>query len=44
MSDLDQPLRVASMANGKCVVLCGRELRLYDINSASELLQLKGIN
>ena len=37
-----QPLKVAPLANDRCVVLCGRELRVYDINTGGELLKLKG--
>ena len=39
-----QPLKVAPLANDRCVVLCGRELRVYDINTGGELLKLKGNN
>jgi len=40
--NLHQPSKVAPMANHRCVVLCGRELRVYDISSGEELLKLKG--
>lgn len=36
------PLKVASLSRDRCVVLCGRELRVYDINSGEEVLKLKG--
>ncbi len=38
-----QPLKVAPLANDRCVMLCGRELRVYDIKTGNELLKLKGI-
>ena len=38
-----QPLKVAPLANDRCVVLCGRELRVYDMISGDEVLKLKGI-
>ena len=40
--DLHQPLKVAPLANNRCVVLSGRELRVYDIATGDELLKLKG--
>ena len=42
LPNLHQPLKVAPMANGRCVVLCGRELRVVDIGTGQELLKLKG--
>lgn len=39
-----QPLKVAPLANHRCVVLCGRELRVYDMTSGEEVLKLKGKN
>lgn len=38
-----QPLKVAPLANDRCVVLCGRELRVYDMNTGQEVLKLKGM-
>jgi hypothetical protein len=38
-----QPLKVAPLANDRCVVLCGRELCVYDMNTGEEVLKLKGL-
>jgi hypothetical protein len=38
----NQPLKVAPLANDRCVVLCGRELCVYDMNTGEEVLKLKG--
>ena len=38
-----QPLKVVSLSNKRCVMLCGRELRIYDIKTGDELLKLKGM-
>ena len=42
LHNLHQPSKVAPMPNHRCVVLCGRELRVYDISTGEELLKLKG--
>uniref|UniRef100_A0A0P5L1U9 Leucine-rich repeat and WD repeat-containing n=1 Tax=Daphnia magna TaxID=35525 RepID=A0A0P5L1U9_9CRUS len=38
-----QPLKVATLANDRCIVLCGRELCVYDMNTGEEVLKLKGM-
>lgn len=43
MKGIGQPINLIPIDEFKCIVLCRRELRIYDLNTGAFVTKLKGV-